>query len=178
MNSSRCCIDPLEEGFSFSPGSQAEVVPPWTAVGGPPVSKDTLSSSAGLEQTSITAVTSSGCVVVKKQISVQGGRRYAISLMQTISEGCGNILQPFSVPGAECLSRLGVSARSPDGSCVCCLIPAGWTKFARLTRALTNNRNTLQQLAPIGKHEVSHKQSRLAEVSVTRYGFAGSLGPA
>ncbi|XP_029349397.1 potassium voltage-gated channel subfamily H member 5 isoform X2 [Echeneis naucrates] len=40
----------------------------------------------------------------------------------------------------------------------------GWTKFARLTRALTNNRNTLQQLAPIGKHEVSHKQSRLAEV--------------
>lgn len=46
------------------------------------------------------------------------------------------------------------------------LIPAGWTKFARLTRALTNNRNTLQQLAPIGKHEVIHKQSRLAEVSV------------
>uniref|UniRef100_A0AAX7SSG0 Potassium voltage-gated channel, subfamily H (eag-related), member 5b n=1 Tax=Astatotilapia calliptera TaxID=8154 RepID=A0AAX7SSG0_ASTCA len=40
----------------------------------------------------------------------------------------------------------------------------GWTKFARLTRALTNNRNTLQQLAPIGKPEVSHKQSRLAEV--------------
>ncbi|KAM4723737.1 voltage-gated delayed rectifier potassium channel KCNH5 isoform 2-T2 [Anableps anableps] len=40
----------------------------------------------------------------------------------------------------------------------------GWTKFARLTRALTNNRSTLQQLAPIGKHEVSHKQSRLAEV--------------
>ncbi|XP_041827475.1 potassium voltage-gated channel subfamily H member 5 [Melanotaenia boesemani] len=39
-----------------------------------------------------------------------------------------------------------------------------WTKFARLTRALTNNRNTLQQLAPMGKHEVSHKQSRLAEV--------------
>ncbi|XP_026006868.1 potassium voltage-gated channel subfamily H member 5 isoform X2 [Astatotilapia calliptera] len=39
----------------------------------------------------------------------------------------------------------------------------GWTKFARLTRALTNNRNTLQQLAPIGKPEVSHKQSRLAE---------------
>lgn len=46
-----------------------------------------------------------------------------------------------------------------------CLFPAGWTKFARLTRALTNNRNTLQQLAPIGKHEVSHKQSRLAEVN-------------
>ncbi|XP_056151476.1 potassium voltage-gated channel subfamily H member 5 [Lampris incognitus] len=40
----------------------------------------------------------------------------------------------------------------------------GWTKFARLTRALTNNRNTLQQLAPMSKHEVSHKQSRLAEV--------------
>uniref|UniRef100_A0A3P8W3H6 Potassium voltage-gated channel subfamily H member 5 n=1 Tax=Cynoglossus semilaevis TaxID=244447 RepID=A0A3P8W3H6_CYNSE len=40
----------------------------------------------------------------------------------------------------------------------------GWTKFARLTRALTNNRNTLQQLAPMGRHEVSHKQSRLAEV--------------
>ncbi|XP_034531232.1 potassium voltage-gated channel subfamily H member 5 [Notolabrus celidotus] len=40
----------------------------------------------------------------------------------------------------------------------------GWTKFARLTRALTNNRNTLQQLAPIGKHEVIHKPSRLAEV--------------
>uniref|UniRef100_A0A8C7Z119 Potassium voltage-gated channel, subfamily H (eag-related), member 5b n=1 Tax=Oryzias sinensis TaxID=183150 RepID=A0A8C7Z119_9TELE len=40
----------------------------------------------------------------------------------------------------------------------------GWTKFARLTRALTNNRNTLQQLAPMGKHEVSHKPSRLAEV--------------
>ncbi|XP_062252683.1 potassium voltage-gated channel subfamily H member 5 isoform X5 [Platichthys flesus] len=40
----------------------------------------------------------------------------------------------------------------------------GWTKFARLTRALTNNRNTLQQLAPISHHEVSHKQSRLVEV--------------
>ncbi|XP_049452576.1 potassium voltage-gated channel subfamily H member 5 [Epinephelus fuscoguttatus] len=40
----------------------------------------------------------------------------------------------------------------------------GWTKFARLTRALTNNRNTLPKLAPIDKHEVSHKQSRLAEV--------------
>ncbi|XP_078134317.1 voltage-gated delayed rectifier potassium channel KCNH5 isoform X3 [Sander vitreus] len=39
----------------------------------------------------------------------------------------------------------------------------GWTKFARLTRALTNNRNTLPKLAPI-EHEVSHKQSRLAEV--------------
>lgn len=46
---------------------------------------------------------------------------------------------------------------------------AGWTKFARLTRALTNNRNTLQQLAPIGKHEVSHKQSRLAEVSASTH---------
>lgn len=46
-----------------------------------------------------------------------------------------------------------------------CLASAGWTKFARLTRALTNNRSTLQQLAPISKHEVSHKQSRLAEVS-------------
>ncbi|XP_034418677.1 potassium voltage-gated channel subfamily H member 5 [Cyclopterus lumpus] len=40
----------------------------------------------------------------------------------------------------------------------------GWTKFARLTRALTNNRNTLPKLAPIDKPEVSHKPSRLAEV--------------
>ncbi|XP_061741730.1 potassium voltage-gated channel subfamily H member 5 isoform X2 [Nerophis ophidion] len=40
----------------------------------------------------------------------------------------------------------------------------GWTKFARLTRALTQNRTALQQLPPISKHEVSHKQSRLAEV--------------
>ncbi|XP_069371091.1 voltage-gated delayed rectifier potassium channel KCNH5-like isoform X1 [Paralichthys olivaceus] len=39
----------------------------------------------------------------------------------------------------------------------------GWTKFARLTRALTNNRNLVQQLAPISKTEVSHKPSRLAE---------------
>ncbi|XP_070705668.1 voltage-gated delayed rectifier potassium channel KCNH5-like [Pempheris klunzingeri] len=39
----------------------------------------------------------------------------------------------------------------------------GWTKFARLTRALTNNRNLVQQLAPLGKPEVSHKPSRLAE---------------
>ncbi|XP_065113281.1 potassium voltage-gated channel subfamily H member 5a isoform X2 [Paramisgurnus dabryanus] len=39
----------------------------------------------------------------------------------------------------------------------------GWTKFARLTRALTNSRGTLQQLAPINKTEVSHKHSRLAE---------------
>lgn len=42
---------------------------------------------------------------------------------------------------------------------------AGWTKFARLTRALTNNRNLVQQLAPLSKAEVSHKPSRLAEVS-------------
>lgn len=40
----------------------------------------------------------------------------------------------------------------------------GWTKFARLTRALTNNRNLVQQLAPLSKTEVSHKPSRLAEV--------------
>ncbi|XP_078145993.1 voltage-gated delayed rectifier potassium channel KCNH5-like isoform X1 [Centroberyx gerrardi] len=39
----------------------------------------------------------------------------------------------------------------------------GWTKFARLTRALTNNRNLVQQLAPLSKTEVSHKHSRLAE---------------
>uniref|UniRef100_A0A674MHF3 Potassium voltage-gated channel subfamily H member 5-like n=1 Tax=Takifugu rubripes TaxID=31033 RepID=A0A674MHF3_TAKRU len=39
----------------------------------------------------------------------------------------------------------------------------GWTKFARLTRALTNNRNMVQQLAPLSKAEVSHKPSRLAE---------------
>nr|XP_020443400.1 potassium voltage-gated channel subfamily H member 5-like [Monopterus albus] len=39
----------------------------------------------------------------------------------------------------------------------------GWTKFARLTRALTNNRNLVQQLAPLSKNEVSHKPSRLAE---------------
>lgn len=57
------------------------------------------------------------------------------------------------------------------------LIPAGWTKFARLTRALTNNRNTLQQLAPIGKHEVIHKQSRLAEVSVTHVTLAVRFAP-
>ncbi|KAM9433158.1 voltage-gated delayed rectifier potassium channel KCNH5 isoform 1-T1 [Salvelinus alpinus] len=48
---------------------------------------------------------------------------------------------------------------------------SGWTKFARLTRALThNNRNTShhttpQQLTPMSSHEVSQpKQSRLAEV--------------
>ncbi|XP_059211878.1 potassium voltage-gated channel subfamily H member 5-like [Centropristis striata] len=39
----------------------------------------------------------------------------------------------------------------------------GWTKFARLTRALTNNRNVVQQLAPLSKTEVTHKPSRLAE---------------
>ncbi|XP_051951525.1 potassium voltage-gated channel subfamily H member 5-like [Xyrauchen texanus] len=39
----------------------------------------------------------------------------------------------------------------------------GWTKFARLTRALTNSRSTLQQLTPMEKTEVSHKHSRLAE---------------
>lgn len=44
-------------------------------------------------------------------------------------------------------------------------LQAGWTKFARLTRALTNNRNLVQQLAPLSKTEVSHKPSRLAEVS-------------
>ncbi|XP_068433377.1 potassium voltage-gated channel subfamily H member 5-like [Clinocottus analis] len=38
----------------------------------------------------------------------------------------------------------------------------GWTKFARLTRALTNNRNLVQQLAPLST-ELSHKPSRLAE---------------
>ncbi|XP_074541430.1 potassium voltage-gated channel subfamily H member 5a [Halichoeres trimaculatus] len=40
---------------------------------------------------------------------------------------------------------------------------AGWTKFARLTRALTNNRNLVQHLAPLSQTEVSHKPSRLAE---------------
>uniref|UniRef100_A0A8C4F3E6 Potassium voltage-gated channel subfamily H member 5 n=1 Tax=Dicentrarchus labrax TaxID=13489 RepID=A0A8C4F3E6_DICLA len=40
---------------------------------------------------------------------------------------------------------------------------AGWAKFARLTRALTNNRNLVQQLPPLSKAEVSHKPSRLAE---------------
>ncbi|TRZ02164.1 hypothetical protein DNTS_007283, partial [Danionella cerebrum] len=39
----------------------------------------------------------------------------------------------------------------------------GWTKFARLTRALTTNRGTVQQLTPMNKTEVSHKHSRLAE---------------
>ncbi|KAI4802326.1 hypothetical protein KUCAC02_020174 [Chaenocephalus aceratus] len=36
-------------------------------------------------------------------------------------------------------------------------------KFARLTRALTNNRNVVQQLAPLSSTEVCHKPSRLAE---------------
>ncbi|XP_007436100.1 potassium voltage-gated channel subfamily H member 5 [Python bivittatus] len=40
----------------------------------------------------------------------------------------------------------------------------GWTKFARLTRALTNSRSVLQQLTPMNKAEVIHKHSRLAEV--------------
>ncbi|KAK1791250.1 hypothetical protein P4O66_013266, partial [Electrophorus voltai] len=41
----------------------------------------------------------------------------------------------------------------------------GWTKFARLTRALTNSKSTIQQLAPMNKPDVSsHKHSRLAEV--------------
>ncbi|KAI7805755.1 potassium voltage-gated channel subfamily H member 5 isoform X1 [Triplophysa rosa] len=41
----------------------------------------------------------------------------------------------------------------------------GWTKFARLTRALTNSKSTIQQLAPMSRADVSsHKQSRLAEV--------------
>ncbi|MBN3317254.1 KCNH5 protein, partial [Atractosteus spatula] len=40
----------------------------------------------------------------------------------------------------------------------------GWTKFARLTRALTNSRSVLQQLTPMNKAEVGHKHSRLAEV--------------
>uniref|UniRef100_H0UXI5 Potassium voltage-gated channel subfamily H member 5 n=1 Tax=Cavia porcellus TaxID=10141 RepID=H0UXI5_CAVPO len=40
----------------------------------------------------------------------------------------------------------------------------GWTKFARLTRALTNSRSVLQQLTPMNKTEVAHKHSRLAEV--------------
>ncbi|XP_034158499.2 potassium voltage-gated channel subfamily H member 5 isoform X2 [Pangasianodon hypophthalmus] len=41
----------------------------------------------------------------------------------------------------------------------------GWSKFTRLTRALTNSRGTNQQLTPMNKPEVSsHKTSRLAEV--------------
>ncbi|KAJ8356431.1 hypothetical protein SKAU_G00192250 [Synaphobranchus kaupii] len=39
----------------------------------------------------------------------------------------------------------------------------GWTKFARLTRALTNSRGTIQQLTPMNRAEVCHKPSRLAE---------------
>ncbi|CAL8393980.1 unnamed protein product [Gadus morhua 'NCC'] len=38
---------------------------------------------------------------------------------------------------------------------------AGWTKIARLTRALTNNRTVAQQLTPLGNPEI--KTSRLAE---------------
>ncbi|KAI4804315.1 hypothetical protein KUCAC02_025946, partial [Chaenocephalus aceratus] len=51
-----------------------------------------------------------------------------------------------------------------DGSCLGRDYIPGWTKFARLTRALTNNRNTLPKPPPIDHHEVSHKPSRLAEV--------------
>nr|XP_020475959.1 potassium voltage-gated channel subfamily H member 1-like [Monopterus albus] len=41
----------------------------------------------------------------------------------------------------------------------------GWSKFARLTRALTSSRGVLQQLAPaVHKGENVHKHSRLAEV--------------
>uniref|UniRef100_A0A8C6SFV0 Potassium voltage-gated channel subfamily H member 5 n=1 Tax=Neogobius melanostomus TaxID=47308 RepID=A0A8C6SFV0_9GOBI len=40
----------------------------------------------------------------------------------------------------------------------------GWTKFARLTRALASNRTLVQQLTPVSKAEVNHKPSRLAEV--------------
>ncbi|MCJ8731014.1 hypothetical protein PDJAM_G00191140 [Pangasius djambal] len=41
----------------------------------------------------------------------------------------------------------------------------GWSKFTRLTRALTNTRSTNQQLTPMSKPDVSsHKTSRLAEV--------------
>lgn len=81
--------------------------------------------------------------------------------------GSGNILSLWS----RLWSHREHADRGPDctfirNKCgVPHVVPAGWTKFARLTRALTNNRNTLQQLAPISKHEVSHKQSRLAEVS-------------
>ncbi|KAM8831731.1 voltage-gated delayed rectifier potassium channel KCNH5-like isoform 2-T2 [Spinachia spinachia] len=39
---------------------------------------------------------------------------------------------------------------------------AAWPKFARLARALSNNRNLVQQLADLST-EVSHKPSRLAE---------------
>lgn len=42
---------------------------------------------------------------------------------------------------------------------------AGWSKFARLTRALASSRGVLQQLAPaVHKGENVHKHSRLAEV--------------
>lgn len=75
--------------------------------------------------------------------------RSAAFILQIDDESGQNVLTP--VPG-----------RKPG---LFCPGPVGWTKFARLTRALTTNRNTLQQLAPISKPEVSHKQSRLAEVS-------------
>uniref|UniRef100_A0A8C6GYI2 Potassium voltage-gated channel, subfamily H (eag-related), member 5 n=1 Tax=Mus spicilegus TaxID=10103 RepID=A0A8C6GYI2_MUSSI len=56
----------------------------------------------------------------------------------------------------------------------------GWTKFARLTRALTNSRSVLQQLTPMNKTETVHKHSRLAEVSMrktlfSRYSLFSSL---
>lgn len=54
--------------------------------------------------------------------------------------------------------------------------PAGWTKFARLTRALTNSRSVLQQLTPMNKAEVVHKHSRLAEVSATDTSLLPSYG--
>ncbi|XP_052007337.1 potassium voltage-gated channel subfamily H member 5-like isoform X1 [Xyrauchen texanus] len=41
----------------------------------------------------------------------------------------------------------------------------GWTKFARLTRALTNSKSTIQQLTPMSRTDINlHKPSRLAEV--------------
>ncbi|XP_016090803.1 potassium voltage-gated channel subfamily H member 5-like [Sinocyclocheilus grahami] len=40
-----------------------------------------------------------------------------------------------------------------------------WTKFARLTRALTTSKSTIQQLTPMSRTDItSHKHSRLAEV--------------
>lgn len=50
-----------------------------------------------------------------------------------------------------------------------CSSLAGWNKFARLTRALTSNsRSNMQQLTPMNQvNEVSHKHSRLAEVSIS-----------
>lgn len=142
------------------------------------------------------STTHSHCVWVydKYGLPLRGIHCSAIPLVAAISESCGNILQLWFIPGVswageECerwwlradwslivfvwrgvlVDLPSQSLPSCDGICVYCLIPAGWTKFARLTRALTNNRNTLQQLAPISKHEVSHKQSRLAEVSPCTY---------